>query len=329
MKNLRINLLVVFLAIATLGWAQEVTVGIAWRSDVSSEFYTNIEEVFKEAGAKVVLLPQVKNKAVDYSGNEVSTAATEPQVGYLVPRAAETLKKSPYAKSNVKKAMKGIDAVVFTGGEDISPTLLKTPEPWHGIEAEKDYNATRDVNDYSLMSFCIANDISTIGFCRGMQMLGVVSGATVMQDIPTYFNSKGMSYNYIHRNQKVGDAYRDYAPHDITVEPGSILSAMTTTAGTFHNVPSWHHQALQSVDGTPLKVSAYTLVNGEKMIEGIERTDRTLILGLQFHPEAAIKKWNTGTENASKYMSKEEALKIFKVFVEKVKERKSQNQKEK
>lgn len=329
MRNLRINLLFALLLITTWGWAQEVTVGIAWRSDVSSEFYTNIEETFKEAGAKVVLLPQVKNKAIAYTANEVSAADVEPQVGYLLPAAAEALKKNPYAKSNAKEAMKGIDAVVFTGGEDISPTLLRTPEPWHGIEAEKDYNATRDANDYSLMSYCIANDISTIGFCRGMQMLGVVSGATVIQDIPTYFNKKGEKYDFTHRNEKVGDAYRDYAPHDVTVDPSSILYSMTTTSGTFHNVPSWHHQALQGVDGTSLKVSAYTPVNGEKMIEGIERTDRTLILGLQFHPEAAIKKWNTGAANAQKYMSKEEALKIFKVFVEKVKARKSQNQKKK
>lgn len=322
MKNLRINLLMALLAITTWGWAQEVTVGIAWRSDIDSEFYTNIEEVFKEAGAKTILLPQVKNKAVAYTGNEVSKTEIEDGIGDLTLAAAQKLKSNLYAKSNAPKVLKGIDAVVFTGGEDISPALLREPTTWHGIEAEKDYNATRDVNDYTLMSYCIAKDISTIGFCRGMQMLGVVSGATVIQDIPTYFNSKGEKYDFIHRNEKVGDAYRDYAPHDVTVVPNSILSTMTTTAGTFHNVPSWHHQALQGVKGTSLKVTGYTPVNNENMIEAIERTDRTLILGLQFHPEAAIKKWNSGAANAQKYMSKEEALKIFKVFVEKVKARK-------
>lgn len=324
MKNLRINLMMLLLTIVTLGRAQEtpVTVGIAWRSDISSEFYTNIEEVFREAGAKTVLLQQVKNKAVAYTGNNVSLKDIEEGIGDLTLSAAHKLKDKLYTKSNAKKVMKGIDAVVFTGGEDISPALLREPEAWHGIEAEKDYNATRDVNDYTLMTYCIAKDISVLGLCRGMQMLGVVSGASVIQDIPTYFKNKGMSYNYIHRNQKVGDAYRDYAPHDVTVEPNSILYTMTTTAGAFHNVPSWHHQALQSVKGTSLKVSGYTPVNGENMIEAIERTDRILIMGLQFHPEAAFKKWSIGAANASKFMTKEEAVKIFKVFVDKVKERK-------
>lgn len=40
--------------------------------------------------------------------------------------------------------MIGIDAVIFTGGEDISSSLYSALEPWHGIEAEIDFNATRD-----------------------------------------------------------------------------------------------------------------------------------------------------------------------------------------
>lgn len=337
MNKIRIKLLAAFLLLATFGSAitlsscsssdhgsneTPITVGIAWRSDVSSEFYTNIEAAFQELGVKPVLLKQVKNDAVSYTGDAVSQNNVEPQVGYLVTSAAEALKSKPYEDSNAKEVLKGVDAVVFTGGEDISPTLLKTPEPWHGIEAEKDYNATRDVNDYTLMSYCIANDVSTIGFCRGMQMLGVVSGASVIQDIPTYFKDKGETYNYIHRNEKVGDAYRDYAPHDVVVESSTILSTMTTEPNILHNVPSWHHQSLKSVAGTPLEVSGYTTVNGENMIEAIEHSGCSLVMGLQFHPEAAIVKWQTHAANASKFMTKEEALKIFKVFVDRVKARK-------
>lgn len=335
--KLRINLLALFMMLATFVNAvtlsssasshhadnkYSLTIGIAWRSDSSSEFYKNVEAAFGELGVKTVLLKQVKNKVVAYRGNDVSQTDVVVPIGYLSPSAADALKKDPYKDSNVKKVLKGIDAVVFTGGEDISPTLLKEPQPWHGIEAEKDYNATRDVNDYTLMSYCISKNVSAIGFCRGMQMLGVVAGASVIQDIPTYFKEKGETYNYVHRNEKVGNAYRDYAAHDVQVEANTILSEMTTTPGMFHHVPSWHHQSLRSVDGTSLKVSGYTLVNGEKMIEGIEASDCSLVMGLQFHPEAAIAKWQNKAENASQYMTKEEALKIFKVFIDKVKARK-------
>ena len=98
---------------------------------------------------------------------------------------------------------------------------------------------------------------------------------------------------------------------------------MTSTEGMFNNVPSWHHQAIRSVAGTPLIVSGYTKVNEDKIIEAIERSDCSILMGLQFHPEAVIGKWNAGVANASDYMSKEEALKIFKAFVAKVKERKA------
>ncbi len=301
---------------------EPIVVGISWRSDISSEFYTNIVASLKEVGAEPVLLDQVRNDNIEYTGNVVSQQATD-SVGYLATYAAEALKKDPCGNSNVEAVAKGVDAIVFTGGEDISPTLYAVPQPWHGIEAERDYNATRDVNDYTLMSYCIQNDISAIGICRGMQVLGVVSGATVIQDIPTYFTDKGESYDYIHRNEKVGNAYRDYSPHNVTVNPNTILWTMTSTEGMFNNVPSWHHQAIRSVAGTPLIVSGYTKVNEDKIIEAIERSDCSILMGLQFHPEAVIGKWNAGAANVSDYMSKEEALKIFKVFVAKVKERKA------
>jgi putative glutamine amidotransferase len=41
------------------------------------------------------------------------------------------------------------------------------------------------------MAYCLDNDIPVMGFCRGMQMLGVISGAEVIQDIPTYFEQQG------------------------------------------------------------------------------------------------------------------------------------------
>jgi putative glutamine amidotransferase len=87
------------------------------------------------------------------------------------------------------------------------------------------------------MSYCVENDLKLMGFCRGMQMLGVYSGATVMQDIPTYFKEHNLDYHYEHRNEKVGDAYRDYAPHDVSVT--SVSSKLYAIAGSspISNVP--------------------------------------------------------------------------------------------
>ena len=259
---------------------------------------------------------------IEYSESEVSAECVD-AVGCLEQQAANKVKEMS-ANNNAAEVMKGVDAVIFTGGEDISPSLLATPQPWHGIEAERDYNATRDVNDFMLMAYCLKNDVSILGLCRGMQMLGVISGATVIQDIPTFFAERGGEYNYIHRNEKSSpDACRDYSPHDVSVVPGSILYGMVE--GEIKNVPSWHHQSLLSVDGTPLKMSGYTIVNDMKMIEAIERTDKTLAIGLQFHPEAAMVKHIAGSANKDSYMTMVEAKKLINSFVSSVKARKVAN----
>ena len=298
-----------------------VTIGISWRADTTSEFYTNVVKAITEAGGTPLLLPQVVNRNIPYTNGTVSQECID-SCDNLKPAYAEALKQKPLYGSNAEEAMRGIDAVVFTGGEDVSPTLYAKPQPWHGIAEEKDYNATRDVNDYVLMSYCIDKDVTTIGFCRGMQMMGIVSGAEVIQDIPAYFAAKGLPYDYMHRNEKTGDAYRDYSPHDVTVTVGSRLYAISDSLAVLTSVPSWHHQALKSVDGTLLSVTGFTETNGEKFIEAIERKDKAFVVGLQFHPEAAIVKTNEGAANASKFMSKEIALAIFKNFIAKARERK-------
>lgn len=298
---------------------QNVVIGISWRADLDSEFYTNVVTALKECNATPVLLNQVVCNDIAYSEGSVSEKCVD-AVGCLEQQAANKI-RAMSDNNNAAEVLKGVDAVIFTGGEDISPSLLATPQPWHGIEAERDYNATRDVNDFTLMAYCLKNDVSILGFCRGMQMLGVISGATVIQDIPTFFAERGEEYNYIHRNEKSApDAYRDYAPHNVSVVQGSILHGIV--GDEIKNVPSWHHQSLLSVDGTPLMMSGYTIVNDIKMIEAIERTDKTLALGLQFHPEAAIVKHLVGAANKDSFMTMEEAKNLIGSFVASVKKRK-------
>jgi len=140
---------------------------MSWRADLGNEFYTNACKAIIQAGGTPVLLEQVKSEDAEYDryGNLKDEYISEND--YLESDIAEKVKLYSYNHSNITDVMKNVKAVVFTGGEDISPTLLKTPEEWHGIEAEKDYNATRDISDYILMSYCIDKDITVLGFCRG------------------------------------------------------------------------------------------------------------------------------------------------------------------
>ena len=63
-------------------------------------------------------------------------------------------------------------------------------------------------------------------------MLGVVSEATIIQDIPTWFAEQGLPYNYEHRREKgEGETYRDYVPQSATLSAGSLFAEFygTTT----------------------------------------------------------------------------------------------------
>ena len=236
---------------------KELKIAIAWRADTENEFCTNVVEAFRLAGVNVTVLPQVKASYIDYEGSSVSANQLDADgIGYLSNDAGLLVRAKAYDGSNVAEVLRDVDGVVFTGGEDISPSLYAVQEDWHHVEAEIDYNAARDVSDYLTMAYCLDHDIPILGFCRGSQMLGVVSGATMIQDLPVWFASHNLDYNYEHRREKSeGETYRDYTPHDVNITSDSHLAKMFgTTALTA--VPSWHHQAIHSVEGTLLCVTA-------------------------------------------------------------------------
>ena len=294
---------------------EEVVIGIAWRADTDSEFYTNIVTAVEEAGGKPVLLDQVKADYLTYDSNNTLVDCTD-EVGGLTLESANAIKENLWESTNIEEVMQGIDAVIFTGGEDISSSLYSDPEPWHGIEAEIDFNATRDVSDYILMSYCIEKNIVAVGFCRGMQMLAVVSGAKMIQDIPTHFQNLDKEYLYQHRNEKATpESYRDYAPHDVSVAKDSLAYEIYQK-DILTGCPSWHHQAVLNVDNTNLIVSGSVDTNAERMIEIIEYTGKDFIIGFQFHPEAAVAKHLQGAENAAEFMDLETALLVFESLID-------------
>ena len=295
--------------------SQKTVVGIAWRADTDSEFFTNVCRAVEAAGGEWVMLDQVLSSDLSYDeAGRLTEGKTE--INMLDETAAKYVKCNTWHGSNAAEAVGNVSIVLFTGGEDISPTLYYTPEEWHGIEAEIDYNAERDVSDYLTMAYCLDCDIPLMGFCRGAQMLGVLSGGEVIQDIPAWFENQGIAYDYTHRNQKATpDSYRDYAPHTVQVAKGSRLYDIVGT-DTLTGCPSWHHQAVKNVDNTRLTVTGYTDTNGVPMIEALERTDKTFAVGLQFHPEAALVKNLDGAANKDDYMDDETALSIFQYIVD-------------
>ena len=266
------------------GTAQRPLVGVAWRSNQESESFVATCKAIEAAGGEPVLLPQVLSADLAYEeGMLIGETNAD---GSLSDAAAKLVRCNTWQGSDVPSVLEGLSAVVFPGGEDISPSLYYDPQ---SVQTQEGFSAERDVSDYLLMSYCLEKNIAILAICRGMQMLSVVSGAEMVQDIPDAFASLGLTYLYEHRNEPDSPgAYRDFALHDVSVtEQDSLLYRLVGT-DVIRNAPSWHHQAVKSVEGTRLTVTGITKTSGLEMIEAVERQDKTFVLGIQFHPEIAV-----------------------------------------
>ncbi|MBR6372552.1 MAG: gamma-glutamyl-gamma-aminobutyrate hydrolase family protein, partial [Victivallales bacterium] len=229
---------------------------------------------------------------------------------------ADKIKARDFSKSNAASVVKGSKAVVFTGGGDISPTLFARPAPWHGLENDKNYNVNRDISDYLLMVHCLEQNIPLLAICRGCQMLGVVAGTDMIQDIPAHYTKLKNKPDYTHRQQKLPNVKRDYNPHPVKVIQKKSLFAKIAGCDSLPGCPSWHHQAVSNLDGTALIVTGTTEANGIEIIEAFEIPDKKFVLGIQFHPEIAVIKNLDNAPNKGDYMSYEQALAFFKAIVD-------------
>lgn len=174
------------------------------------------------------------------------------------------------SQEDAAEALKGVDALVMTGGEDIDPSY------YHEEKAEllEETNEVRDVSDFALLNAAIAADIPTLTTCRGTQFLNVVCGGTLYQDFPSVVKS-----DVVHRDPN----HENWVYHEIKVDGGNILADALGGEGTYE-VNSWHHQALKDL-GDKLQVVAKA---SDGIIEGVVKTDNTYFMGVQFHPEALI-----------------------------------------
>lgn len=297
---------------ATASDGNRVRVGLAWQPSAAARERVILS--IEAAGGEAVILPQLRPAGFDYDSTSLCAKYVD-EMGVLRQEYADIIKRETYHGTQADESLAGVQAVVFLGGGDISSTLFAEPQPWHGIADDSPANATRDVSEYLTMAYCLDHDIPVLGLCRGMQMLGVVSGASLIQDLGKFFDEMGKNYHFLHRMQRDAEGKRYYTPHDVVViDHSSLLYAITGT-DTIHDVPSWHHQVVGDVTGTPLRVTGITETDGIEVIEAIERTDKRFALGVQFHPEEAIKQHVKGQPGASCFMPVDEAVKFFVALI--------------
>jgi putative glutamine amidotransferase len=159
-----------------------------------------------------------------------------------------------------------VSGLVLTGGEDVDPA--RYGEKRH--EKIRSINAARDATEIALIEEAKARGKPILAICRGIQILNVALGGTLVQDIPSQLDTK------IAHDE---DSPRNSRSHDISIEPGSLIAK---AVGTEHcTVNSFHHQSVKRVaDG--MRVTARS---PDGVIEGLESTDDWWVIAVQWHPE--------------------------------------------
>jgi putative glutamine amidotransferase len=179
------------------------------------------------------------------------------------------------AAADPSGALDRIDALLLTGGLDVDPTLYG--ETAH---ATTEVDAARDWFEIPLSREAVARDLPIFAICRGVQVLNVAAGGTLIQDIPSTVTTE-LTHSI--------DIPKDHAAHDVRVIPGTRLAAALGRSLLQETcaVNSRHHQAV----GRLAPAFVVSAASADGVIEAIERPASAFCLGVQWHPENF---WRTG-----------------------------------
>ncbi|MCA1581640.1 MAG: gamma-glutamyl-gamma-aminobutyrate hydrolase family protein [Acidobacteria bacterium] len=163
----------------------------------------------------------------------------------------------------------GFDGVVLGGGCDVDPARYgERLRPEAGVELD----AERDVLDFGIFEAARRDGVPILAICRGLQVVNVALGGTLVQDIPTETSTA------LRHDTTGGDKTR--REHEITVAPGSRLASIAGAASL--DVNSRHHQAI----GRPAEGLVASGRSADGLIEAAELpADDSWLVAVQWHPE--------------------------------------------
>lgn len=169
-----------------------------------------------------------------------------------------------------------LDGLLLAGGNDVSPRCFGQ-EPVQGLG---EVNPLRDQNELRLIELFLKEEKPILGICRGVQMLNVALGGTLIQDLPSQHRREDGQPSMSHRQTAPGM----YPSHRVEVAEGSLLEQIVGRRELWVN--SFHHQAVGEVAGQA-NLSAWA---ADGVVEAIELPDARFVLGVQWHPEIMTRK---------------------------------------
>jgi len=161
----------------------------------------------------------------------------------------------------------GVDGLLLTGGDDVNPALYgEAPHATYDVS-----EPGRDAFEIDLVRRALATDLPVLAICRGLQVLNVALGGTLIQDIPS---EPAMLLAHD------AEGLPTTLAHTVAVTPGSSLAALVGPDDT-RAVNSRHHQAVRAL-GEGLVVTA---TSPDGVIEAAELPAARFCVGVQWHPE--------------------------------------------
>ncbi|WP_030782992.1 gamma-glutamyl-gamma-aminobutyrate hydrolase family protein [Streptomyces sp. NRRL S-920] len=152
-----------------------------------------------------------------------------------------------------------LDGVVIAGGPDVEPVR-------YGAEREARTGPPareRDAWELALIEAALSSGTPLLGICRGMQLMNVALGGTLVQHLEGHVELPGV-----------------FGTHTVKPVPGTLYESIVPDACT--DVPTYHHQAVDRL-GRDLAPSAHA---EDGTVEAIELPSPAWALGVQWHPEA-------------------------------------------
>ncbi|MBF0314226.1 MAG: gamma-glutamyl-gamma-aminobutyrate hydrolase family protein [Oligoflexia bacterium] len=206
---------------------------------------------------KDLLLPY--RNAIEHSGGDVVV---------LTPK---------YSEKYLQEMLFKIQGLLIPGGDDIDPKLYHEKRNNKGEPIDSDF----DLFEKKIVEFALSKKLPILGICRGEQLINVLFGGSLYQDIPSQYElgrTTARTTNKVVHRKKVKDTYF-HPRHEVQIEKESTLYTLFNQS--IINTNSYHHQGVKDL-APGFKVVART---EDDFVEAIEVKDNKNIMGVQFHPE--------------------------------------------
>ncbi|HLX49937.1 MAG TPA: gamma-glutamyl-gamma-aminobutyrate hydrolase family protein [Streptosporangiaceae bacterium] len=169
----------------------------------------------------------------------------------------------PVPIDSVPRLVAGLDGLLISCGPDLDPRLYGAMRHDQTTAADR----RRDTFDLALARAAIDAGRPFLGVCRGMHVLNVVRGGTLIQHLP----------EAVGHDRHAPDPVK-LSTHDVQLSASSKLGQIL---GANASVPTRHHQAVQRL-GTGLLAVAWA---DDQIVEAVELQGHPFAIGVQWHPE--------------------------------------------